>query len=601
MVESLTKAARTFNVPCPVLKCALRVRATIFVRQHPLDFALGALLLFALLTGAGKAQEPSASTGGESRTVIRTTVRRVVLDVVVTDPKGAPAAGLTKNDFTVTEDGRPQRILSFDANGFSPAMDYVPPPLPPQPANTFINLPATPEKGPLYVLLYDLTDMDDPSHSNSPEAGEQMIARQQIVKFIQDKPEGTRFAIFVRSDGLHLVQGFTADKQLLYQAIDPKNPKPHVPMVFLDGSNYGRGYPLSALYTLHYIASFVEGLPGRKNLIWFSSQFPLPLFASDPNAIYYQEETKATLDTLAQNQIAVYPVDARGVPANDAKFQVMRSYEVMDKIAQQTGGRAFYGTNDIVKELVDATDAGGVYYTLTYAPTNTEYDGKLRNIHVELTKKGYDLAYRRAYYGTESPDVNVATTETTALETSTTNKTEPAQLPVVDRLSANMQHGAPTAHQLVFVVQAHTLGAPAEGTPQEMADLATEPAYFKTRRRSAAAKPLAPISLQKDVFTFNVPIRQFKYEPTLDLEVAVAVFDADGQLMNAVVRIARKEIAPASDTGNAQFYRIEQELKVPLAASSVRFAVRDTANDRTGAMEIPLPLAPENELAPGGG
>ncbi len=147
MVESLTKAARNFNVPCPVLKCALRVRAAIFVRQHPLDFALGALLLFALLTGAGKAQEPSASTGGESRTVIRTTVRRVVLDVVVTDPKGAPAAGLTKNDFTVTEDGRPQRILSFDANGFSPAMDYVPPSLPPQPANTFINLPRLPKRG----------------------------------------------------------------------------------------------------------------------------------------------------------------------------------------------------------------------------------------------------------------------------------------------------------------------------------------------------------------------------------------------------------------------------------------------------------------------
>ena len=66
--------------------------------------------------------------------MIRTTIRRVVLDVVVTNAKGEPARDLTKADFTVTA---PQKILFFDANDFSPAMDYVPPPLPPQPANTY--------------------------------------------------------------------------------------------------------------------------------------------------------------------------------------------------------------------------------------------------------------------------------------------------------------------------------------------------------------------------------------------------------------------------------------------------------------------------------
>ena len=576
---------------------------------------------------------------------LRTTVRRLVLDVVVTNSKGEPARDLTKDDFIVTEDGEPQKILSFDANGFSPAMDYVPPPLPPQPANTFINLPATPEKGPLYVLLYDLTNMDDPSQMNSPEDhSEQIIARQQMIKFIRDKPEGSRFALFVRSDGVHMVQGFTSDKALLYSALDPHTPRPHFPTVFLMGPNFGRGDRLSSLDTLHTIARYLDGLPGRKNLIWFSSQFPLSLFASETDGLSYQEETKATLNMLAQNQIAVYPVDARGVPSQDSHAQlttsvhsdtitssieagsaaggtggvgvgnspsasssfvqgssaVNGSYQIMDSIARDTGGQAFYGSNDVAGELKTATQSGATYYTLTYSPTNRDYDGKLRSIHVELTKKGYDLAYRRAYYATPTPDLDVATTEPTVTETSKTSNEQTAQLPVVDRLSANMQHGAPTAHQLVFVVQAHTVGAPVEGTPQEMADLATEPAYFKTRQRSSAPKPLAPIPLQKDVFTFNIPVRQFKEESTLDLEVAAAVFGADGQMMNAVVRIAKKEVDPASGgSEGAHFYRIEQELEVPLAAASVRFAVRDTENDRTGAMEVTLPLAPAAESIAG--
>src|SRR5271165_2787729 len=77
---------------------------------------------------------------GYSTTVFKANVRRVVLDVVVTDSKGQAVHGLTKEDFFVAEDGKPQQILSFDANGFGQAMDYVPPKLPPEPPNTFVNL-----------------------------------------------------------------------------------------------------------------------------------------------------------------------------------------------------------------------------------------------------------------------------------------------------------------------------------------------------------------------------------------------------------------------------------------------------------------------------
>ncbi|HLI75945.1 MAG TPA: VWA domain-containing protein, partial [Acidobacteriaceae bacterium] len=277
--------------------------------------ACAGLLLMALIASAWGQD----ATPPESRTVLKTTVRRVVLDVVVTDANGKPVSGLNESDFRVTENGQPQRILSFDANGFTPEMDYVPPQLPPQPKNTFMNLPKTPEKGPLYVLLYDLVDMDDPSQMDSPEDyRQQMIARTQMMKFIQNKPEGARFAVFVRSDGLHLVQGFTSDKAQLLATLDPHSPKPHLPPIFLMGPNFGRGNRLGALDTLHRIAVYLDGLPGRKNLIWFSGMFPLSLFAEQNDGPNFQAETKATLDLLAHNQIAVYPVDARGVALEDS-------------------------------------------------------------------------------------------------------------------------------------------------------------------------------------------------------------------------------------------------------------------------------------------
>jgi len=587
---------------------------------------------------------PNAGTQDAAPTVLQMTVRRVVLDVVVTDARGAPVSGLTAGDFKLTEDGTQQKIVAFDAVGFSDGMDYVPPKLPPQPAGTYINLPATPEKGPLYVLLYDLVNMDSADQMDTPmDHSAQLFARRQLLKFIESKPEGTRFAIFVRSDGLHLVQGFTADKALLYRAMDPHNPKAHIPVVFLNGENFGRGDRISALDTLHTIATYLDGMEGRKNLIWFASQFPLSLFAADTDGPNFQAETRATLDLLAHDQIALYPVDGRGVAYQDSHAQlansphsdtvtspqeagsgqptggggnaptanssfvqgssvVVDSYNVMDGIARETGGQAFYSDNDVAKELVKATEGGEMYYTLAYAPTNLNYDGKVRKIHVELTEKGYALSYRRSYYGTETQQAAVAATAE-AYVGAAVGKTKNAEAPVKDSLavdtvkdslSANMEYGAPEQHQLVFVVQAQAGGVPVDGTAAQMAELATEPAYFKSRRRSATPVVMAPIPLQKDVFNFNIPTRQFKGERSLNLELAVAAYDAEGRLMNAFVRIAEKDLEDeAGEPDAALFFRVEQELEVPVGAASLRLAVRDVTNDRTGAMEITLPLPRE--------
>ena len=508
---------------------------------------------------------PPSETPAESHVTLQTTVRRVVLDIVVTDSKGAPVPNLSRSDFSVDEDSQQQNVLSFDVHGFSNAMDYTPSKLPAQPANTFINLPTTPETGPLYVLLFDLANMDNQAQQTSPEDhSAQMVGRQQLVKFIQSKPEGTRFAIFVHSDGLYLVQGFTSDRKLLFTALDPAHPLPHVPRVFLMGPNFGQGDRSTAVGLLREMASYLAEMPGRKNLIWFASNFPLSLTINDTlDGPRFQQELKSVLNLLAQGEIAVYPVDARGVMAGDSfgtapgfagpptgnsggsqasgpnsangsvahgTSLIRASYDAMDQVANATGGHAFYGSNDVAGLLTEATRTGGNYYTLTYSPTNHDYNGKLRQIAVKLEEKGYTLAYRRSYYALPSPHHPGAEPDDPGEGDLTAGDTpKPLWRPASDALSVNMQHGAPMAHQLVFGVQAHRVGDPQPGTPEEMAELATQPAYFKTRRHSRSPKPLPSEPLQAYALGFRIFSKQFRVGgPPLHLEVAAAAYDAEG-------------------------------------------------------------------------
>jgi VWFA-related protein len=594
--------------------------------------------LFCPAVVIGAQQETQAAPAGQttppgySTTVFKANVRRVVVDVVVTDSKGQPVSGLTRQDFSVAEDGKQQQILSFDANGFSPAMDYLPPNLPPEPPNTFVNLPKTPEKGPLYVLLYDLVNMDNQDQQVSlSDFTIQMTARQQLVSFIKDKPEGARFALFVWSDGLHLVQGFTSDKAQLLASVDPNSPRPHLPKVFMMGQNFGANNTIETLRVLNYIADYLDGLPGRKNLIWFSGGFPLTLFPGQASTATYIQETKTTLDLMAQDQIAIYPVDARGVlignphaptgstgggggmtsdgrdkgigsvsPAaaaasggtsgGEGASLVSGSYMVEDEIARDTGGRTFHSTNDVAGALMNVTEDGESYYTLTYSPSNLDYNGRVRNIRVDLNRKGYILSYRRAYYGGDP------TTPAFALKAQASAAPPPRKLG--DTLYANMGHGAPIAHQLIFGAHLRTVGVPAMGTPEQMAELATQPAYFKVRHNNKPAKPLAPIKLQRYAIDYTVMSHQLQItgEP-LNLELAVAAYDADGKMLNALVNNGASEAAKPPDQPAPKSYRAEQQLDVPLDAAWIRVAVRDANTDRIGAMEIKLPLAPENEAA----
>lgn len=538
-----------------------------------------------VISGSPDAQKPG------SKLIIHQNVRRVVLDVVVSDSAGKPVPGFTAADFTIAEDGKPQRVRSFDVHDF----DFISGSLPKHPdslpTNTFVNVPSGPERGPLYVLLLDVLDMS---------ATDQPVAREQVMRFIRSKPLGTRFAIFVLSDGLYLVQGFTEDRNLLAEAVNPKNPRSHIPRIFLYSENFQPYY--SATRALTGIARFLADLPGHKNVIWLSASFQSAIMpSSDPTQEGFSasEEIKETTDTLARGQIAVYPVDVRGTAVTHMSAQpgsmgmmttsdstdLNASYLAERGIADATGGRAFYGTSDIAGALIEATEVGGHYYTLTYSPSNQNYNGQPRHIQVELAKHGYHLAYRRSYYGNPEP-----VQPEPAKQDHLTSEQEPRP-PVQSSgsLYPHLQHGAPLAHQLLFRAHIHALARPAKANPQQMAQLAEQPA-FRDGHANRRSKPLRPIQLQTYEIDYTVAARY----PALEL--AAAAFDADGKMVNGVIQKAEenREEALSGDREDGIFH-LRQQLDVPTTAVSVRLAVRDVATDNVGALEINLPLAAEGK------
>lgn len=584
---------------------------------------------------AAPAQPAQPANTGEQTTppilTLHSEVHRVLVDVMVRDANGKPVKNLTAADFTVIEDKSPQKILSFDVYDLQKPSISRRPDAPALPPNVFFNIPSAPEHGPLYVMLYDLlnTEMQD-----------QMTARGQILKFIRSMPDGTRFAIFVNSDGLHMVQGFTSDKNALYAALDPKHSHPHVPRIFLLGRNYGYGNPAVMLDELTFIGQYLDGIPGRKNLIWVAGTFPTAVYPRMFDPAQASDAIMEEMNALAQAEIAVFPVNVRGVvvypegsttgavphggavsiaasnpgapPSSGSNgsgpiagstqtaqgvvssggASLSGDYTTQDALAAATGGRAFYSDNDLTAVLETATEDGGNYYTLTYSPPASGDNGKCHGIRVLLDKQGYTLSYRTSYC--RVPTLSTATGP--GVE-SADSSTVIIPLKAGDVLQANMRLGAPMVHDLIFSAHVHTSGPAKMANASEMAQLQAEAEYFLTHKKNKPPKPLPPIRVQKYIVDYHVFDPQLKGESAhgadATLEFALAAFDSEGRTLNGIVNDGIPEASSDPNENRESLYRIRQSLIVPANAVSIRIGVRDRASDHLGTLEVPLPLAPE--------
>jgi hypothetical protein len=167
------------------------------------------------------------------------------------------------------------------------------------------------------------------------------------------------------------------------------------------------------------LARALSGYTGRKNLFWLSEAFPGTVLPnredSRQNVRNYLAIFQKYSGQLESAQISVYPIDLRGlknsslqgiggspefVSSTRRDADAVGSQLTMRDVADQTGGRAFYNTNDIKVALKRGMEHGATYYTLAYAPRNQNWNGGFRRIVVKSGHAGVRLDYRQGYYAT---------------------------------------------------------------------------------------------------------------------------------------------------------------------------------------------------------
>jgi VWFA-related protein len=578
---------------------------------------------------------PSVQTSGPGEMgpvpVFKAHSHAVVVDVVVT--KGdAAVTGLHKEDFKVLEDGKPVSVDFFEEHTAKTLPPGALPALPRMPANVYTNVPPAPESDSVNVLLIDTLNTDQQ---------DQAYVHQQIVNFLKNMQPGLRVAVFVLGSKLRMVQGFTTDSSVLRNAVnDKKNgvsmeaetsvtrsledkvddlrEKAQLAAMWqsaagqdalagLQQSNaaYKADQRVSmTLEALNYMARYLAGVPGRKNLIWFSSSFPITVFPSarEKQAIgqlrEYSAALKETADLLTVSKVAVYPVGAEGMMVSHICDPVIYSrgcYDVeggevssqsgpgstarggggmdayenedaarsdkimaMEQLAADTGGKAFYNTNDLNAAMMHAIENGAHYYTLAYTPTNKKMDGAYRRVEVKTTAGKYNLAYRRGYNADDS----------------LTADTKPA----ADPLHALLMRGMPNSTQVLYGVRVAPL------TPQPAPD---------AKRAGNNAKLTGPTTRYS--VDFMVRWTDLALETTANglhrgkIQANLLAYDRDGNAVNWVGMTQGMDLKPEIFAAiQKSGVPVHLEIDLPSSAAYLETGVYDWSSGKAGTLEVPI-------------
>jgi VWFA-related protein len=376
----------------------------------------------------------NAQPGGSDTYTMSVTTRLVVETVVVKDKKGNPINGLTANDFTVTEDGVPQKISFCEQQ----SLPENPTPIVASPADEDIKIynhlgrtqiaSETPGKikykdRRLMALYFDMTAM--------PPA-DQMRALDAAQKFVRTQMTSADLLSILRYSGssVDVLQDFTDDRNRLLSILETlvvgegqgNDESPDDASTADTGAAFGQDdsqfnifntdRQLSALQTA---AQMLGQLNEKKELIYFASGIRL-------NGVDNQAQLHATEDAAIRAGVSFWPIDARGLvasaplgdasrgsPGNSGMYtgaaalavtsNFQQSQDTLFALAGDTGGKALLDYNDLTKGIIEAQHSVTNYYIIGYYTTNANLDGKFRRVKVTVNPTlNASLDYRQGYF-----------------------------------------------------------------------------------------------------------------------------------------------------------------------------------------------------------
>ena len=355
----------------------------------------------------------------------------VLVNVTVRDKSGKFIPGLKPENFTILEDSKPQKIVSFDVENVDavPALNVAQAKALSDAGTGATSPAATAQVASqfkdrrLIVLFFDLSAMEPDEIDHAVASAEHYLDAQMAPADL--------VSIVSLGSSLLVNQDFTTDRTLLKKQLD----------AFSTGAGQGfeegttgttegtpdTGQPFTAddteynifntdrrLEALRSVAEKLAYVQQKKSLIYFSS-------GMDRTGIENQSELRAAVNAAVRSNMAIYTMDMRGLQAlvaggeaQNASLRGVSAYsgqstlnalnsnfttqETLVTLASDTGGRAFLDSNDFSKIFTGVQQDTSTYYVLGYHSTNTARDGRYRRIAVKSSLPGAKIDYRRGYY-----------------------------------------------------------------------------------------------------------------------------------------------------------------------------------------------------------
>ncbi len=395
-----------------------------------------ALALLTLTLAASAQQTPPKKEVDQTPT-FSSSSNLVIVDVTIKDKSGKAIEGLKAEDFTVLEDGKPQKLSVFEFQHLT--MESEPAPaltlddqlkLPEDPKTTITS--STPGKiqyhdKRLMVFFFDFSSMGIP---------EQLRAQDASFDYLKShitKDDMVAVLMFTGTGAPLVLSDFTSDRDVLLTVLKglpiglasdlagladtgDDNSEDTGAAFVADETEFNIFNTDQKLAAIELAAKMLASFPEKKALIYFSS-------GVSKTGVDNQAQLEASINAAVKANLAIYPVDARGLMAdppgggaskaasrgtgiyngsqyNSQRASINDSQETLFTLAEETGGKAFLDSNDIEAGITQAQEGMGSYYLVGYYSNNNAKDGKYRKITVKMNSKlaGAKLEHRQGYY-----------------------------------------------------------------------------------------------------------------------------------------------------------------------------------------------------------
>lgn len=589
-----------------------------------------ATCLISLAVAAAIAQQTADQGAPPTAPAVRVTTHLVLLDVIATDKDGKPVTDLKKEDFKVEENGKGQQVSMFS---LEQPVAQLPPPE--RPANVYTNRPAyNLPQGTATILLLDALNSPFRDQAFARKAMLDYAANQiksgsevavfglgsrlyELQSFTSDpallRNAVERFHPQAMSNGPgstiappHGSAAFSASVPTLSLLAENA-----ISTFASEQTSYDLQFRIyTTLSAMNDLARLVAAKTGRKNLVWLTANLPFSLIPNDndvsfvnmhagdptteggtapplavnPNGgdafalassdIHAQAsaQVKRAASLLAEEQVAIYPVDVRGMIGSlatdsgasgsdgrgflitDTAFgqsvsgqnaYIEGTQAPMYDLAKQTGGIFYKNRNDIANAVGEAAADGGTYYELGYYPDHPKFDGSYHHFKVSVARPGVQLRYRPGYFAID-----------------------PAKLPEKDRkaeLASALTSSPDQSSMVIFDAQV---------TPPAPAEKMTVPVKMLVRPDTITAATM------KDG------------KRAIDVDYFAIAFGANGR------EVANQGKSVRATLDSNQYSELMQKglllsLDVPLTPGQyqLKLAVRDNPSGYFGTLNVPLELA----------